>query len=95
MEPDGVGATWTDVSRRVDGEFDGDDRDRVRALLRRLDGLELEPPVVTRVRTGVLFLAEGDPDEVERYVEAAEDDYRDVLHWAFSLPIGDEEPEDG
>jgi len=69
------------VTEKVAQLFANDDRTEVMELLAAYgeQSHEREPE---RVRLAILKLSGGDEAEVRRLVEAARQDYRDVLWWA-------------
>jgi len=69
------------VTEKVAQLFADDDRTEVMELLAAYgeQSHEREPE---RVRLAILKLSGGDEAEVRRLVEAARQDYRDVLWWA-------------
>jgi hypothetical protein len=71
-------ATDASVERFFKWLFGGRaDAEELYGELLRYNGYDPE-----RVRLAVLKLSEGEPEQVRRYVEAAQTDYRDVLAWA-------------
>ena len=85
MKPDMRGGT--EPSRAVDAKLHRqfsttESRAAVIASLARIDA-ETENGRA-RVRLAVLKLSDGDPQKVERFVESAVRDFRDVLAWAES-----------
>ena len=65
------------ISERIAQEFSAGDQPLVRELLRRYAG-----PESGRVARDVLILSKGRVDQVKRFVEEAQNDYRNVLDWA-------------
>ena len=71
--------TAQDVRRAVTAAFLAGQQDSVTAALNSYRG-----PERARVRLAILVLADGDAAEVHNLVQAASEDYRDVLFWAES-----------
>ena len=47
-----------------------------------------------RVQLAILALSEGSEDKLLYFVEIAKIDYRDILHWAASGPLSEEQGEE-
>ena len=65
-----------DLKARLDADF-GDGAASVANLLSTYAG-----PEPTRVLRCVVVLAERDAERIRHFVEAAKEDYRDVIYWA-------------
>ena len=71
--------TMADLDRIIGRDFPPEDRGQVVNILikyGRGDGRR------NRVCAAALKLADGDIEQLERYIDAARSDYRDVLAWA-------------
>jgi hypothetical protein len=66
-----------DLARILQREFPGEAQAEVATLLEAYDGQE-----AVRVMLAILKLAGGHVSRVREYLEAAGEDYRDVLAWA-------------
>lgn len=62
---------------RIDREFVGKGRTAVVELLTSYAG-----PEPARVRWDILELSKGSLENIQKYVQSAQTDYRDVLYWA-------------
>ena len=67
----------SDLARVLQREFPGETQDEIAALLETYDGKE-----AVRVKLAILKLAGGHVSRAREYLEAAGEDYRDVLAWA-------------
>lgn len=72
--------TVDDLQRVLDRDYDGH-QEQVRGVLARY-GKDAWQTGALRVQMACLKLAKGDPQAVEKYIEVARGDFRDVLAWA-------------
>ncbi len=80
------------IRRRIEQDFPLQAREEVSNALARYGEQphEREPE---RVQLAVLILADGNLDKIAHYLEVASKDYRDVLWWSETPPLGDVPPD--